>query len=350
MRAFSAADSVSLAIQRTREFLFMPFSWGTYLKLGLVAIITEGSAYNFGSSKRGGQPSSHGPVINAPFDVTPLRVAAVAASVLLVIFVALVVLYLMTRLRFAYFHCLIHKTKEIRPGWEIYREPATRYFWLNVVVGLCFLLLVGVVALPFAAGFWRLFHQIPRGGHPDVVLLLSLLLPLLPIMLLLVLVGITADVILHDCIMPHFALENATAGEAWSEVWASIKAEKTQFFVYGMLRVVLPLIAMVVLFMVLLIPGLALAGAFGAIEYGVQSAFAGSTGAAGIAGAMLQAFFGVVAFVFLLLATISLGGPVSTGIREYALMFYGGRYPVLGDILYPPAAQLPPLPGASVVA
>ena len=35
----------------------------------------------------------------------------------------------MTRLRFAYFHCLIHKTKEIRPGWEIYREPATRYFW-----------------------------------------------------------------------------------------------------------------------------------------------------------------------------------------------------------------------------
>jgi hypothetical protein len=277
-------------------------------------------------------------------------VAVIAASVLLAIFVLLVVFYLMTRLRFAYFHCLIHKTKEIRPGWEIYREPATRYFWLNVVVGLCFLLLVGVVAIPFAAGFWRLFHQIPRGGHPDVVLLLSLLLPLLPVMLLLVLVGITADVILHDCIMPHFALENATAGEAWSEVWASIKAEKTQFFVYGLLRVVLPLIAMAVLFMVLLIPGLALAGAFGAIEYGVHSAFAGSSGAAGVAGAMLQAFFGVVAFVFLLLATICLGGPLSTGIREYALMFYGGRYPVLGDILYPPAGQLPPLPGASVVA
>src|SRR3974390_3104969 len=170
MRAFSAADSVSLAIQRTREFLFRPFSWGTNLKLGLVSIITEGSAYNFGSSNRGGQPSSHGPVINAPFDVTPARVAVVAASVLLAIFVALVVLYLITRLRFAYFHCLIHQTKEIRPGWHMYREPAMRFFWLNVVVGLCFLLLVGVVALPFAAGFWRLFHQIPPGGPPAVVL------------------------------------------------------------------------------------------------------------------------------------------------------------------------------------
>jgi hypothetical protein len=350
MHAFSAADSVSIAIRRTREFLFSPFNWGTYLKLGLVAIITEGSAYNFGSSNRGDHPSRQGPVINPSFDVTGVRVAAIAASVLLVIFVALVVLYLMTRLRFAYFHCLIHKTKEIRPGWEIYREPARRFFQLNVVVGLCFLLLVGVVALPFAAGFWRLFHQIPPGGHPDVVLLLSLLLPLLPVMLLLFLVGITADMVLHDCMMPHFALENATAGEAWSEVWASIRFEKTQFFVYGLLRLLLPLIAMVALFMVLIIPGLALAGAFGAIEYGVHSAFAGSTGTAGIAGVILQVFFGVVAFVFLLLATICLGGPLSTAIREYALTFYGGRYRVLGDILYPAASQLPPIPGASVVS
>ena len=350
MRAFSAADCVSLAIQRTREFLFMPFSWGTYLKLGLVAIITEGSAYNFGSSNRGNQSSRQGSVINAPYDITAFRVAVIVASVLLAIFVLLVVLYLMTRLRFAYFHCLLHKTKEIRPGWEIYREPARRFFQLNIVVGLCYLLLAGLALLPFAAGFWRLFRGIPHGGHPDVVLMLSLLVPMIPIIILLVLAGFLVDLILRDWMLPHYALENATAGEAWSGVWASIKVEKTQFFVYALLRVVLPIIAIAALFMVLLIPGLALAGAFGAIEYGVRSAFAGSHGAAGVAGAMLQAFFGMVAFAFLLLATICLGGPVSTGIREYALMFYGGRYRVLGDILYPAASQLPPLPGASVVS
>ena len=42
MIPISAVDSVSLAIQRTREFLFRQFTWGTYLKLSLVAIITEG--------------------------------------------------------------------------------------------------------------------------------------------------------------------------------------------------------------------------------------------------------------------------------------------------------------------
>ena len=42
MQPISAVDAVSPAIERTREFLFRPFKWSTYLKLGLVAIITEG--------------------------------------------------------------------------------------------------------------------------------------------------------------------------------------------------------------------------------------------------------------------------------------------------------------------
>ena len=29
-----------------------------------------------------------------------------------------------------------------------------------------------------------------------------------------------------------------------------------------------------------------------------------------------------------------------TAVREYALVFYGGRYPALGNLLYPPAAAV----------
>jgi len=340
MRAFSAADSVSLAIQRTRDFLFRPFKWGTYLKLGLVGMITEGFGSNFQSSNRGGAPSGHPPTAFSPFSITPGRVAMAVAAVLLLMVVLLAVTYLVTRLRFAFFHCLIHNTREIRPGWEIYRAPAARFFWLNVVVGLCFLLVAGLVALPFVAGFWRLFHDIPPGGHPDIGLLLSLVLPLIPLILLLVVAGIVADVILRDWMLPHFALDNATAGEAWAGVWVSIKRETKQFFVYALLRVVLPTVAMAVVLVVLIIPGLIVAGSFGAMVYGIHSAFANSTGGAALAGTLLQVFFGVVAFGLLLLAGVCLGGPVSTGIREYALTFYGGRYQVLGDILYPPAPPL----------
>jgi hypothetical protein len=332
----SAADSVSLAIERTRKFLFRPFQWGTYLKLGLVAIITEGVGNNFHSSQHGSQGTGPGSLGFSPFSATPGLIAVIVAAVLAALLFALFVVYLITRLRFTFFHCLIHNIRQLRPGWQIYRTQAMRFFWLNVVVGLCFVLLVALVAIPFAAGFWRVFHESQHGGHFDIGLMLALVLPLIPIVLLLVLAGVLADLILRDGMLPHFALDNATAGEAWARVWAHIKAEKKQFFVYALMRVILPFIAMIALFFLLLLPGLGLAAALASVEFAFHSIFADATGASVFVGFLLKIFFGVVAFVFALLAGICIGGPVSTAIREYALIFYGGRYKALGDILYPP--------------
>jgi hypothetical protein len=338
MRPISAVDSVSLAIQRTREFLFRPFRWGTYLKLGLVAIITEGLGSNLRSSSHNGQSGGHGPNLPFPFHDAQVWIMAFFALALVAVFLSWI-FYLVTRLRFAFFHCLIHNIKEIRPGWRLYRAQATRFFWLNLGVGVCYLLLLGLVALPFVAGFVRLYHETPPGGSPDIWQVLALVLPLIPIIILLVLVGVALDVILRDWMLPHYALEDATAGEAWEEVWDRITAEKRQFAVYALLRVILPVIAMIGLFIVLLIPGLMVAGSVAAIVYAIHSAFADATGASALIGILLQAFFGVVAFGYALLAGICLGGPLSTGLREYALIFYGGRYQALGDLLYP---QLPP--------
>jgi len=145
--------------------------------------------------------------------------------------------------------------------------------------------------------------------------------------------------------LPHYALEDATAGEAWQEVWDRITAEKSQFAVYALLRLILPVIAMVALLIVLVIPGLMVAGSVAAIVYAIHSAFADATGASALIGILLQVFFGVVAFGFALLASICLGGPLSTGLREYALIFYGGRYQALGDLLDPPPPP-PFVPGA----
>jgi hypothetical protein len=342
MYSISATDSVSLAIQRTREFLFRPFSWGTYLKLGLVAIVTEGIGNNLNSSKHGSPSPVRGPVFNSLYDIPPVWIAAILAIVLVVMVLSIVVLYLITRLRFAFFHCLIHNTSEIRPGWRLYRAQAMRFFGLSLGVGFSYLLLLVLAALPFVGGFVRLARETPPGGTPDLGLLLALVLPLIPVILLLVLIAFALEVILRDWMMPHYALEDATAGEAWEEVWEHIKAEKSQFAVYALLRFILPIAATIGLFIVFLLPGLMLAGSVAAVEYAIHSAFADATGASVLVGVLLQAFFWVVAFGFALLAGICVGGPLSTGLREYALAFYGGRYQALGDILYPPPAPVTP--------
>lgn len=343
MYALSAADAIAPAIQRTRSFLFRPFRWSTFLKLSLVALITEGFATNFNSSwSRSQRASGQAPAVSPPFHLLPWQIAAIAAASLLAIALGLLIAYLVTRLRFAYFHCLIHNSKEIRPGWRLYRAQSARFFWMNVAVGLCFMVLVALAALPFATGLWRLLRDTPAGGHPSPGMLIALILPLVPIVLLFILAAVVLDVILRDWMLPHYALENATARQAWAAVQARISTEKGPFFVYLVLRVLLPIAAMAALFMMTVVAGVIFAAVAAFAEMGMHAAFSGATGVAAAMGILIQIVMGALAVGLAVLVWISVAGPLSTAVREFALLFYGGRYQALGDRLMPP----PPAAGA----
>jgi hypothetical protein len=69
-----------------------------------------------------------------------------------------------------------------------------------------------------------------------------------------------------------------------------------------------------------------------------------------ILGFFLKFIVGLIAFAIAVFVAICLQGPVSTWVRQFALLFYGGRYPALGDLLYPPlvapvAPIVPVVPG-----
>lgn len=343
MPAISAVDALGPAIQRTKTFLFKPFRLSTFLKLSLVAMLTEGFGSNFNFSVPSIPPSHPRHATHTPFQFTPEIIAAIVAGGLLLFLLALVLWYLITRLRFAYFHCLVHNTRQIRPGWRLYRTEATRFFWLSLVVGVCFLFLAVFVAVPFVAGFWGLFHHLPPGKQPDLGALFSLVLLLFAVVFLFVLAAVSAGVILRDFMLPHYALENATARQAWAEAWARIKAEKLTFFVYALLRLLLPVAAMIGIFMVLILPILLAGVAFVAVGVLIHSALAGATGGMAILRILLEVLVGLVAFCLAALVGISVGGPIGTAIRQYALLFYGARYEPLGALLF---AQ-PDAPAAS---
>jgi hypothetical protein len=343
MPIFSAADAISPAVYRTRQFLFAPpFRWSTFLKLCLVAAITEGVGTNLRSSLDKSHTATttttgHPGVIGNPFShLSPEIITALVAGFIAVMVIGLLLAYLVTRLRFAYFHCLVHNTRELKPGWYLYRDQAFRFFLMNLAVGVGFLVVLALVAIPFAAGFWRVYQQVQAEGHPDWGLVISLILPLIPIAITIAVAALLVDIGLRDWMLPHYALENATAGQAWHAVWSRIRQEKMQFFFYAILRVIGPIAASIALFLLLIIPSLISLGAVGAAEWGIHSAFAGSSGASSVAGIMLEGFVGLLAFAFAVVVGISLGGPLSTGIREYALLFYAGRYQALASLMFAP--------------
>jgi hypothetical protein len=320
--------------------LFQPFRWRTFLKLCAVAVFTEGFGGNFNFSQPRGS-SAHPGTISAPFSLSPLWIAIIAGVVVLSLLIGFVVLYLITRLRFALFHCLVYQSKEIRPGWRLYREPANRFFLLNLAVGLIFLCCVIAAAAPFVVGIIRIVQASRAGAQLNLALLLSLALPLLAVALVVALAAVVIDIVLRDLMLPHYALEDSTAGEAWAAVRADVLGEKGPFVLYAVLRVLLPIVAMMGLVMVVAIPMLIIFGILALCFAGLHPVFADAT--AGIASLRLafEIVLGTIAAFIGLFAALSLGGPLSIWVRNFALLFYGGRYPILGNVLVPPPP--PPL-------
>jgi hypothetical protein len=343
MKVLTASQAISPAIDRTRRILFQPFLWRDYLKLAAVACITEGFSGNFNlnfSDHHHSSPSiDAGTVFHLPNEVIVL----IALAVLAVLAIGIVVCYLVTRLRFAFFHCLVRQTREVGPGWRLYREQSWRFFKFSLLLGLVLLCIVLAVLIPFGIMFFNLFRNMPAGGHPDWPHLIGLLLLFIPVVLLLGFVLWTLKVVVEDFMLPHVALDNASIAEAWDAALTRIEAEKGRFFIYLLLRLVLPLLAMMALFLVLAIPLVIVFGIMALAAGGFNWMLADATGWGAAVRIVGDIFFGVVALGIGLSVGFSLGGPIATWIRNFALVFYGGRYQALGDLLDPPPAQLSPL-------
>jgi hypothetical protein len=345
MYVLSATEAISPALNRTRDFLFRPFRWGNYLKFCAVAVLTEGTWANL-RGNGGGTPSpgtgSHG----VPLNLDPGMIAALIACVILLVVLGIALMYVVVRLRFALFHSLMLRSRELAAGWHLYREQAMRFFVLSIVVAVGFLAVAAVALAPFVPGFVRVFRESRAAGHLIIGDFLPLILQLAPVIMLLMLAGVAVDVVMRDFMLPHMALENATAGEAWSAVLERVMEEKGTFFLYAVLRVMLPFAATIALTIVLIVPAILLFGIPGVLIALVHAAQVHATGAAWLVAVLIEVALGILMVAIGLLMAICFGGPVSVAIRNYALVFYGGRYELLGNLMAPTqtAPVAPPLP------
>jgi hypothetical protein len=340
MRAFSAAQALSPAVERTKDLLFRPFRWATFLKLCAVALFTEGSSGNFNSLRHGArtetgasfEPGSLG------FSLEPWHILIIVGIVVTLLVIGLAIFYLQTRLRFALFDCLIHQTTLIAPGWRKYRSQALRFFGLSIMIGIIFSLVSAILLFPFLLKFWHIYHESQLDNQFPASEILSWLMPLLPVILLIAVAAIALDIVLRDFMLPHFAIEDASAGQAWDAAWTRISREKGSFLFYAVLRVVVPIVVTVGIVIVLAIPCLIVFGVLGSCLSALHSYLDQTTALNMAIGSLIETALILFVAALALIALISFFGPVSIAVRNYALLFYGGRYQALGDILSPPTA------------
>jgi len=337
MNAFSASQAVWPALERTARTLFRPFQWAAFLKCAALATLTEGILVSFRFSVS----------TELPLDIRSIDPAALLApefisftvlAAALVLYLVFLFIYVVIRLRFVFFHCLLHQTREIAPAWDLYRIPAMRLFKASLLVGLLLLLLAALAVGAIVLAVVVLFSSPTDEGKLDPGNFLILFFPCMGIALALLLAIVAAEVALHDFVLPHMALENATFREAWTAVRLRIRAQRDTFVSYFILRLLLPFLAVVVLIAIGSLLSWIVFGVLSMSAAGFNALLEDLTGVGAILRIAMQVLFLLLGLAAGSVLAFALGGPVAVYTRSYALLFYGGHYKPLGDILFPPPA------------
>jgi hypothetical protein len=337
-------DCVSPAIEHAKTQLFRPFRLGQWSRLALVGLFAGemssggGCSNNFQIPARmGGGHRDHlmsnfpDPWVFGPL----LIVLLITIPILWLLF-----LYVSSRMRFILFDSVIAKRCEIRRMWRERSEPAGRYFLWQIVLSLVSLagmaIIVGVPALfAFSLGWFTA----PR-DHLAGLILVGILVFF--VFMVWALLALLAHVFTKDFVVPQMALEGISAFEGWSRLLKMVEGEKGGYAGYAGMKLLFSIaagiavgIAAIILLVILLIP----VGGLGAITVlGGQ--------AAGLTWNVLTITLAVVAgsifllLVFYLVSLISV--PAIVFFPAYSIYFFAGRYPLLGNLIYPPIPVPPP--------
>ncbi len=345
----SAVDTITPAIEHTKQQLLRPFRFGQWTRLALVGLLagemgSGGGSFNFPSKlhlpSHGG--SAH-PGFNFPH-IDPVALAGILAIIFTAGFVLfLLFLYISSVMRFILFDSIIARECHIRDGWSRRQGPAWKFFlWqigLMLVTLITTVVLFGIPAgLAFAMGWFNAPKE-----HLLPLILGGLFLAFLAALFF------TALAIVHvltkDFVIPQMALEGIGAIEAWRRLWSMIRADKGGYAGYIGIKIVLAIVAGILvaiasIFLTLLI---ALPAAGVVLASILAGKTAGLTWNAGTITAVVVVIAGVFALLMYVVSLISV--PVIVFFPAYSIYFFASRYQPLSTLLYSSAPAAVAVPG-----
>ena len=337
MKAYSASEAIWPALARTDDYLFRDFQLETFLKWTAMATLCEGFIVSFRFLVPNLFPVDLYTRAWKSFLLAPTFLPVTTLATIAIFLAGVYCFYLITRLRFAFFHSLVHQTGQIRSSARLYFIEADHFFTASMLVWLAFLV-VGILAfLLFVVVAYGVTATPTPEGKFDPGPFFFLFLPGFAVALSLILAACVSQVVLNDFVLPHMAIEGASFRKAWEAARVRIAADKETFVSFFILRLGIPAIAGIVLGFAAWLAGLIVFGILGISAAGFTAMLGGANDARAYALMVADSIFLLLGLCAGILIAVSFGGPLGVFMRSYALFFYGAHYHALGNLLEPPA-------------
>ena len=318
-REIGVTEPIEPAYERVKQMLFRPFNLAKWITIGFCAWLAgfgesgggggfngfNGGDHNF-NGHNGGEhirqvcQQAKDYALENFYWIVPV---AILAGLFLVA-IWLVILWLSSRGKFMFLHCVALDRAEVEVPWRKFAGAANSVFRFRIGVGLTGM----VVILPLLAFIAIIILRMVLRGEPDVAGVMSAI----GLGLLLILVSLVFALVhkfLLDFVVPIMFLRGGNCLAAWREFYGLLAANAGKFTVYILFQIVLAMAIGAIVVMAIL----------------VTCCIAGCL--------MLLPFVGTVLLL-----------PVLVFKRAYPLYYlaqYGPQFNVF------PAPPLPPIPPAS---
>lgn len=343
----SAVDTISLAVEHTKQQLFRPFRFAQWAKLAIVGLLAGELGSSGGCNRSNFNLPQHTGTAHSSFPsfggIDPALIGAVVATLVITgIALGLIFMYISSVMRFVLFDSIIAKECRIRDGWNRRQGPGWRYFlwkllYLFAMLG-CLVVLIGI---PLAFAFSMGWLQHPKENILPLVL--GGVLLFLAVIIFVVALAVIF-VFTKDFVIPQMALEDIGAIEGWQRLWPMIKAEMGSYAAYIGLKIALAIAAGIVVGIATLILGLIIA--IPTVGLSILAVVTGKSAgltwnAYTITVAIIVGSVLLTAFLYLI-SLISV--PIIVFFPAYSIYFFAARYRPLSAVLYPLPPSSPVVP------
>ena len=262
----SVTEPISPALERVKQMLFRPFDLGKWFIIGFcawLAMLGEGGggfSGNFGNGSSGSHTSSnsgnagenfgHGfeQAHNYALENLYWIVPAVIVVLVLLITFWLLILWLSSRGKYMFLHCVALDRAEVGEPWEKFSGEANSLFKFRVALGLTGLLMTLPCLVFIAVATMRMILR----GEPDVAAIVAIACVLMLFIVLAIVFALVRKFTV-DFVVPIMFLRGAKCLDAWREFYALLAGNPGQFALYILFQIVLGMaIGVITLFAVII--------------------------------------------------------------------------------------------------
>jgi hypothetical protein len=231
----SVIEPITPAIERVKLILFRPFDIAKWFTIGFCAWLAYllqggggGGNYNPGHS---GRPDFH----SVFHEHLALVIGIGIVVAVIIIAVTVVCLWLSSRGKFMFLHCVATNKAEVSVPWRAYKMHGNSLFIFRLIAGIISILLVAIIAGAITAGGFAMYKNNAAMWMMIASLILISLLTVVPVMIVIAIFFKFTN----DFVIPIMFLRGKTAVEAWREFGSMLSGNKGAFVLYILFQIVI---------------------------------------------------------------------------------------------------------------